>query len=79
MLGVGTTTLISQAAGRKDQLQGEVAFNQSFVMSLIVAAALGVFSFLLRDFYCDSLGADPYRFQRTNPRASWKQGGVIAG
>src|SRR5438034_1759433 len=58
MLGVGTTTLISQAAGRKDQLQAEVAFNQSFVMSLIVAAALGLFSFLLRDFYCDALAAD---------------------
>ena len=58
MLGVGTTTLISQATGRKDQLQAEVVFNQSFVMSLIVAAALGLFSFLLRDFYCDALGAD---------------------
>src|SRR6059058_1624755 len=58
MLGVGTTTLISQAAGRKDQPQAELAFNQSFVMSLIVAAGLGVFSFLLRDFYCESLSAD---------------------
>ncbi len=44
MLGVGATTLISQAAGRKDQPQAELAFNQSFVMSLIVAAALGIFN-----------------------------------
>src|SRR6201989_1395124 len=58
MLGVETTTLISQAAGRKDQPQAELAFNQSFLMSLIVAAALGIFSFLLRDFYCESLSAD---------------------
>src|SRR5213083_3037667 len=58
MLGVGTTTLISQAAGRKDQPQAELAFNQAFVMSLMVAAGLGVFSFLLRDFYCESLSAD---------------------
>src|SRR6478736_2706007 len=58
MLGVGTTTLISQAAGRKDQPQAELVFNQSFLMSLIVAAALGIFSFLLRDFYCESLSAD---------------------
>src|SRR3989440_4178954 len=58
MLGVGTTTLISQAAGRKDQPQAELAFNQSFLMSLMVAAGLGVFSFLLRDFYCESLSAD---------------------
>src|SRR5438034_11393914 len=58
MLGVGTTTLISQAAGRKDQPQAELAFNQSFVMSLMLAVGLGVFSFLLRDFYCESLSAD---------------------
>src|SRR5437867_8187603 len=53
MLGVGTTTLISQATGRKDQPQAELVFNQSFVMSLMVAAGLGVFRFLLRDFYCE--------------------------
>src|SRR5436853_356217 len=58
MLGVGTTTLISQAAGRKDQPQAGLAFTQSFVMSLIVAVALGILSFLLRDFYCESLSAD---------------------
>src|SRR5213596_91415 len=58
MLGVGTRTLIAQAAGRKDQTRAELVFNQSFVMSLIVAAALGLFSFLLRDFYCDALAAD---------------------
>src|SRR5213595_1899334 len=44
MLGVGTTTLISQATGRKDQTQAELVFNQSFVMSLIVAVALGILS-----------------------------------
>src|SRR2546423_13611343 len=37
MLGVGTTTLISQAAGRKEQSQAEIAFKQSFVMFFIVA------------------------------------------
>src|SRR6266581_3094559 len=58
MLGVGTTTLISQAAGRKDQPQAELAFNQSFIMSLMVAVGLGVVSFLLRNFYCESLSAD---------------------
>src|SRR6202040_4327382 len=51
MLGVGTTTVISQAAGKKDQPQAELAFNQSFVMSLIVAAGLGIFRFFLSDFY----------------------------
>src|SRR5438132_13882558 len=51
MLGVGTTTLISQAAGRKDQPQAYLAFNQSFVMSLMVSFALGIFILLLRNFY----------------------------
>lgn len=58
MLGVGTTALISQAAGRKDQAQAELIFNQSLAMSIIVAAGLGAIGFLLRNLYCDSLSAD---------------------
>src|SRR6267378_5974154 len=58
MLGVGTTTLISQAAGRKDQTQAELAFNQSFVLSLLFGLALTVCSFALRDQYCQWLSAD---------------------
>src|SRR5437763_7744243 len=41
MLGVGTTTLIAQSAGGKDQPQAELVFNQSFVMSLLVMVVLG--------------------------------------
>ncbi len=59
MLGVGTTTLISHAAGQKDQPRAELVFNQSFVMSILVALVLGIFGFLLRNPYCDSLSADP--------------------
>src|SRR5436309_14659399 len=55
MLGVGTTTLISHAAGRKDQPRAELVFNQSFIMSLLVAFGLGVVGFLVRPAYCDSL------------------------
>src|SRR5213595_592676 len=58
MLGVGTTTLIAQAAGRKDQPQAELVFNQSFVMSILIALALGVVGFLLRPAYCEWLSAD---------------------
>jgi putative MATE family efflux protein len=58
MLGVGTTALISQAAGRKDQAHAEFVFNQSFVMSIVVAALLGVVGFIVRDPYCRSLSAD---------------------
>ena len=58
MRGVGTTTLIAQAAGRKDQPRAELVFNQSFVMSLLVAVGLGVIGFLLRVPYADSLSAN---------------------
>ena len=58
MLGVGTTTLISHAAGERDQPRAEVVFNQSFVMSILVALALGVLGFLLMNPYCNSLSAD---------------------
>src|SRR6058998_1197148 len=58
MLGVGTTTLISQAAGRKDQTQAELVFNQSFVMSILIALALGVVGFIVRPAYSDWLSAD---------------------
>src|SRR6266436_5700290 len=58
ILGVGTTTLISHAAGKKDQPQAELVFNQSFVMSILVAFALGVIGFLLRNLYCEALSAD---------------------
>src|SRR6059058_5527364 len=58
MLGVGTTTLISHAAGQKEQPKAELVFNQSFVMSILVALALGVLGFLLMNPYCNSLSAD---------------------
>ncbi|MGI8431415.1 MAG: MATE family efflux transporter [Chthoniobacterales bacterium] len=58
MLGVGTTTLIAQAAGRKDQPQAELILNQSLVLSLAVALGLGVLGFFIRVPYANSLSAD---------------------
>src|SRR5712691_401489 len=58
MLGVGTTTLISQAAGKKDRPHAVLVFNQSFMMSILIALALGVAGFLLMNPYCNSLSAD---------------------
>ena len=58
MLGVGTTTVISHAAGRKDQASAEKAFNQSVVLSLVVGVLFGVCSFPLRNQYSQSLSAD---------------------
>ena len=39
MLSVGTTTLMSHAAGAKDQARAELVFNQSFLMSIVAAIA----------------------------------------
>src|SRR3989475_660719 len=58
MLGVGTTTLISQAAGRKDQPRAELVFNQSFVMTILLAIILGGVGLLVRPAYCEWLSAD---------------------
>jgi putative MATE family efflux protein len=58
MLGVGTTTVISQAAGRKDQPHAELAFNQSLVLSLVVALAFGLVAFPFRNLYSEWLSAD---------------------
>jgi putative MATE family efflux protein len=58
MLGVGTTALISQAAGRKDQPHAELVFNQSCTMSIFIAVALGVVGFLSMNAYANSLSAD---------------------
>ena len=58
MLGVGTTTLISHAAGQKDQKRAELIFNQSFAMSIVVMTGLAGAGFLLKNAYCDSLSAD---------------------
>src|ERR1051326_4283008 len=58
MLGVGTTAVVAQAAGRKEQPEAERTFNQSLVMSLCIAAAFGIGGFLVRDSYCHALTAD---------------------
>lgn len=58
MLGVGTTALISQAAGRKDQPRAELVFNQSCVMSIWIALGLGIVGFLSMNGYASSISAD---------------------
>src|SRR5207302_4305457 len=58
MLGVGTTAVISQAAGRNEQPHAELAFNLSFVMSILVGLALGICGFGLMRWYCITFSAD---------------------
>jgi len=59
MMGVGTTTLVSHAAGSKDKDQARHVFNQSFVLSLAGGGSLCLLGFLLRHAYCAALAATP--------------------
>jgi putative MATE family efflux protein len=59
MLGVGTTTLISHAAGRKDRERAQLVFNQSQVLAIVVGVLFFVVSMSLRMRYANELGADP--------------------
>ena len=67
MLGVGTTTLVSHAAGRKDRDRALLVFNQSQVLSVVVGAAL------LRRRH----GA-PHRRTRTRSRADARTAALAA-
>src|SRR5712691_2053372 len=57
-LGVGTTSLIAQALGRRDQGHAERVFNQSMALSSLVGVVFGAAVFALRHAYCRALAAD---------------------
>src|SRR5687768_15301228 len=58
MLGVGTTTLISHAAGRKDHERALLVFNQALVLSASAGAAFFIVGMILRTTYATVLSAD---------------------
>jgi putative MATE family efflux protein len=59
VLGVGTVTLISHAAGRKDQADANLVFNQSLSLAALCAIVTLAIGFVLGPFYVRSLGASP--------------------
>jgi putative MATE family efflux protein len=58
VLGVGTVTLISHAAGRKDQADANLVFNQSLALSASCAVVTLVLGFIAGPRYIGALGAD---------------------
>jgi putative MATE family efflux protein len=58
MLAVGATTLVSHAAGQKDQERALLVFNQAQILSMVVAVVYLVFGLLLRDWYVLQQSAD---------------------
>jgi putative MATE family efflux protein len=58
VLGVGTTTLISHASGRKDAVDANLVFNQSLVLAFVCALATLVGGWIFVAPYMHTLGAD---------------------
>jgi putative MATE family efflux protein len=58
MLGVGTTTLVSHAAGRKDRERAILVFNQAQVLSVVAGIVFLVLALATRNTYAAALSAD---------------------
>ena len=58
MLGVGTTTLVSHAAGQKNTARAQLVFNQSQVLSVLVGLLFLVVAMIFRTSYARALSAD---------------------
>jgi MATE family, multidrug efflux pump len=58
MLGVGTTTVVSHAVGRKDHAEAHRLFNQSQVLAMTTGAAFLVVGMALRVWYSRAMSAD---------------------
>ncbi|HVD61418.1 MAG TPA: MATE family efflux transporter [Gemmatimonadaceae bacterium] len=58
MLGVGTTTVISHAVGRRDHDQALVLFNQSQVLAMVTGVAFLIVGLLIRVPYTRAMSAD---------------------
>jgi putative MATE family efflux protein len=58
MLGVGTTTVVSHAAGRKEHVEATHLFNQSQVLSMVAGVVFLAVAMALRTTYAAALSAD---------------------
>jgi len=71
MLGVGATTVVSHAAGRKDRDRAVLLFNQSQVLSLICGVIFFIVGMALRRPYADALSADPVTAELAGQYLLW--------
>ena len=58
MLGVGTTTLVAHAAGRKDHARTHLVFTQSQLFSIATGVVLLVVGMAARTAYANAMSAD---------------------
>jgi putative MATE family efflux protein len=71
MLGVGTTTLVSHATGRRDQARAILVFNQAQVLSVLAGVLFLVVAFVTRDLYTTALSADQETKLLANQYLTW--------
>ena len=58
MLGVGTTSLISHAVGRRNHPEAVLLFNQSQILAMVTGAAFLIVGLIARVPYSRAMGAD---------------------
>src|SRR3954464_12163088 len=58
MLGVGPTTVVSHARGRKDRGEAPLMFNQSQVLAMVVGVAFTIVGMVLLPWYARAMSAD---------------------
>ncbi|HEX6628580.1 MAG TPA: MATE family efflux transporter [Gemmatimonadaceae bacterium] len=58
MLGVGTTTVVSHAVGRKNRPEAELMFNQAQVLAVVTGIAFLIVGMLVRLPYSRALSSD---------------------
>jgi len=71
MLGVGATALVSHAAGSKDHARALRVFNQSQVLSLLVAILFLIVGMTFRGAYASQLGADAVTAELAREYLTW--------
>jgi putative MATE family efflux protein len=71
MLGVGTTTLISHAAGRKEREQAQLVLTQSLLLAAFIGTLFLLIVTALRQSYVSSLSPDPVSAAAAIAYLSW--------
>ena len=71
MLSVGTTTLISHAAGRKEHGQANVVFNQSMLLGGVSGVVFLVVAWLSRGVYAAVMAADAPTARLASEYLAW--------
>jgi putative MATE family efflux protein len=71
MLGVGTTTLVAHAVGRRDKERANLVFNQAQVLSAVVGAIFLVVAMAALRPYAQALSADPQTRDLTEQYLVW--------